>query len=76
MQTDDLAPDRHGYCDTEQVGKRFGIAHQLAAEIMDLNDEGVDAERYVPGVGYVERVGHQHERWQFMRKWTEDNLIK
>lgn len=35
-------------CDAEEVGKRFGIAHAMAAEIMYLNDEyAVDEWKWV-----------------------------
>ena len=34
---DDLGDD--GYCETDLVGQRFGIAPAMAAEIMYLNDE-------------------------------------
>ncbi len=46
-KVDDLGNDEDG-CDTEQVGKRFGIARAMAAEIMYLNDEyAVDCWKWV-----------------------------
>lgn len=46
LKTDDLVYESsysdEVECCTEAVGHRFGIAHQLAAEIMELNDNGVD----------------------------------
>lgn len=35
------------YCEPEEVGRRFGIAHAMAAEIMYLNDEHIDDWKFV-----------------------------
>ena len=49
--------DPHDY---EQLSRTFGIAHQLAQEIMFLNDDVNDTPEH---------------RWQRMRNWVVANLV-
>lgn len=82
-------------CDPREVGRRFGIARALAAEIMFLNDEYAVGEwKWVnvevcgpmrphwPDYGRHDRFVRvvnttaAEQRWQWMRKWAEDNLAK
>jgi hypothetical protein len=49
--------------DHETLGGTFGIAHQLAQEIMFMNDEG----------GYNETP---EKRWHRMRAWVVEQLSK
>lgn len=59
--------DRWGEVDYDATGDTFDIAHQLAREIMWINDEAG------PWLPY-----HQEEppadRWTRVRKWVENNL--
>lgn len=48
--------------DREGVANAFGIADAMAAEVMFMNDEGVDAET-------------DADRWQQMRLWVEEQII-
>ena len=68
VKMDDLVDTNWGYpeCDAELVGKRFGIAHALAAEIMYMNDEGV--------MDFGDN--RPKERWNRMRKWVADHINK
>lgn len=83
---DDLGDDEE--CDPALVGERFGIARQLAAEIMYLNDEWIDEWPFkrVMICGPM-RPREQHERWKrvhnekaaeqrwkYMREWAQKNL--
>lgn len=45
----------------EDVGKAFNIAHQLAQEVVYLNDEYCQYRT-------------PEERWKYMRQWVEDQL--
>ena len=57
---DDLGDSDH--CDADRVGKRFGIAMSMAAEIMYVNDEeGHDAET-------------PEQRWTRVRAWVAEQL--
>lgn len=58
-KVDDLGDEDDG-CDREQVGRRFGIAPAMAAEIMYLNDEYLaDCDRWVD----VEICGPVRPHW-------------
>jgi hypothetical protein len=48
--------------DPDRVGKEFGIAHQLAAEIVYMNDEGYYAET-------------PEKRWERMREWVAKHIV-
>jgi hypothetical protein len=90
LRMDDLGDEE--YCDPEDVGARFGIARAMAAEIMWLNDEGLDAGgRWVrhelcgPLWRTDARVRHEWvydiddhatRRWQAMRAWAVSHLTK
>ena len=52
--------------DTKAIGKLFGIAHALAAEIVYENDEG-----------YLGRSESDitERRWTRMRKWVDERII-
>lgn len=47
--------------DTEGVGEKFNVAHQLAAEVAFMNDEG----------GYLISPA---QRWKLMREWAQNQL--
>jgi len=82
---DDLGDDD---CGPDQVGERFGIARQLAAEIMFMNDEWIDEWRYVPvticgpmrrherheRMRAVHNANAAEQRWKHMREWAQKNL--
>lgn len=60
----DATHEDDGYgCDTHQVGEVFGIARQLAAEIMYENDDGEWRGRESP-----------EERWKRMRAWVAGQI--
>ncbi len=50
--------------DHDKLGDTFGIAHQLAQEVMYMNDDYFDGRNYTPEV-----------RWQKMRDWAESQLV-
>lgn len=50
-------------CDAEEVGKRFGIAHALAAEVMYMNDEYAVDEWHWVDVEIVGPVRERHPDW-------------
>ena len=50
--------------DCEQLSRTFGIAHQLAQEIMFLNDDWNDWNT----------ADSPEHRWQRMRDWVVENL--
>lgn len=62
---DDLGSEEDYDCDTGLVGKRFGIARALAAEIMYENDEGA---------AYWEKETPE-KRWQRIRAWVASQLL-
>lgn len=45
IKTDDLGDE--SYCEADEVAKRFGIAHAMAAEIMYENDESIADWKFV-----------------------------
>lgn len=55
----------------DQVAQAFGIARAMAAEIAYENDECGD--RFVDGKRRDETPA---ERWQRMRKWVDEHLLK
>jgi hypothetical protein len=55
---DDLGDDDEG-CEPRQVGERFGIAAPMAQEIMYLNDEFIEDERWET----IELHGPPQQRW-------------
>jgi len=57
-----IAPEDTAY-NHSQVPKAFGIAHQLAQEIVFMNDE--DEPRETP-----------EQRWVRMRAWVESQIVK
>lgn len=57
--------------DGDAVGAAFGIARALACEIAYENDEC--GERFVAGKRHQETP---EERWQRMRKWVDEQLLK
>lgn len=72
-----LDPEDYG-----AIASAFGIPHQLAREIMYMNDEW-DAGRYVEAAGPVRNPWHRvvvfvpanpERRFERMKKWIEDNL--
>lgn len=67
LRLDDLGSSEDGDCDPCEVGRRFGVAPALAAEVMWLNDEGLVLD-WVPS----ERANDL--RWQRMRAWAVQNL--
>ncbi len=85
---DDLG-DAYAGCDTDLVGERFGIARQLAAEIMFYNDEAIgdwdwiDVEINGPLRPFDRRtqsvrvptVDAASRRWAFMREWVEKHIV-
>lgn len=58
IRVDDLGDGEDG-CDASAVGHRFGIAPAMAAEIMYINDEAVDAWLWVE----VEICGPMRPNW-------------
>ena len=59
------------------VGRAVGIAHQMAQEIEYYNDEYGYSFEKVKGTNRWERVEETPEqRWQRMRKWVSDRLVK
>lgn len=60
--------------DGEQVGKVFGIARQLACEIVYENDDGgIGEHEYVDGKWrYTPETPEQ--RWDRMRKWVDRQI--
>lgn len=58
--------------DQEEVGKRFGIARAMAAEIAYENDE-CGQYRY-EGSKRIEET--PAERWTRMRKWVADSILR
>jgi hypothetical protein len=73
-------------CEAEEVARRFGIAHAMAAEIMYMNDEYFDEYEWVEIVGPPRNAWHRHpqirqhksqasaKRWQHMRKWVAEQI--
>lgn len=59
VSTEGLMDGDDHYCSQQLVGRAFGIAHQLAAEIMFENDEC----RTTPEL-----------RWRYMREWVASHL--
>ena len=57
---------RVDYDNPEAVGNVVGISRIMAAEIEYENDEGNWRERYET----------PEQRWERMRKWAEDHLVK
>jgi hypothetical protein len=53
-----------------EVGLLFDIAHQLAQEIVFINDE--DCRRWVNGICHIETP---EDKWRRVRKWAGDQLI-
>lgn len=73
IDVSELDPD-----DGEAVGAAFGIPHQLAQEIVYLNDEcsGNHAKEVVIN-GQLRRIWRDdtpEERWQRMRDWIISNI--
>ncbi len=77
--------------DSERVAKEFGIAEALAREVVFENDEAFESWKWVevetcgPMRGHweqrnrcirVEKENVAELRWQHMRKWVDQNLIK
>lgn len=54
------------YGDHDKLAATFDIAHQLAAEVMYLNDEGFFACPY--------REETPEERWTRMRRWAAEQI--
>ncbi len=52
------------YDDPDSVAKTIGVARAMAAEIAFMNDE------------YGPRREEPAKRWERMRKWVDENLIK
>jgi hypothetical protein len=58
-KVDDLGDDEYG-CEPAEVGRRFGVAPAMAAEIMYMNDEyAVDVWKWID----VEIVGPVRQNW-------------
>lgn len=74
--------------DREGIAQTFGIAEALAAEIMYLNDDAIDAWKYVEveTVGPLRRYEQRTrwvrvpvsniaaERWSYMREWVAKQI--
>lgn len=68
--------------DTHRVGAAFNIAHQLAAEVVYMNDEHFDCIWDVPNPDTrpgqprtLRRDYTPEERWRLMREWAVDQLL-
>lgn len=69
--------------DYEGVAAAFGIPHQLAQEIVYMNDEAIDyhcyeaegPNRYGRAGVWMRRPYTPEERFEKMKKWIESNLL-